>query len=425
MSFPLLPSEIQLQIAECLRTDLTALGNWSCTSRHFQSLLAPQFFQSIILRNTEESSITANLVLAKYGRYIKELRFIATAPRNEENDEYESSDVIAIFPQAVEDVLSNLNQIPELETLCIELDIHADLRGFYANYWDDLGQAQEAEEATIESKITDRWRALMAKTFASIARNEKPRFKVLVVKNLLPIEVSTFNTVAFHEFLSHMQRFELYLHGYYNGGWGSGSANPVEDFADRLDVWFFDHLISVTDLTIHAHEEERMCAYESELPITENRLPLLKSLRVKNLFLRGSLAEFLTNHGDTLEVLELDDCFGDANLREVDPANRFFWDGLFISLTEAKPSRLRQLKITPVEVPLPKDDAEEVRRTLEGNDQLRPFPYGWSDDKYGCTGPDEYFNRDRFQSGEDQRAFECLMRIVAANASSYRGSGVR
>jgi len=424
MSFPLFPSEINLQIAEYLKADdIASLGNWRRTSKRFQTLLTPQFFESIILRNNEESSAIVNCVVAKYGSYIKELRFIASAPGD--GGAYDGD----LFPRAVEEILSNLNELPNLETLCIEIDINVDYRAYFQNRWDNPfhGDSMDEEEETCES-----WRILLIKTFTSIACNTTPGFKALVIRNLLPIKLSTFESHAFQSFLGHMQRFELYLHGI--GSECGADMNldlGFQEFVDKLDDWFFVHLTSVTDLTIHASEEGRLGGLNDPLYFT---LPLLKALRLKNVYLSRGLCESLTSSADTLEVLELDGCLAYYGISDLS-YSPVFWDKLFASLSKAKPAKLRWLRITPVDIPLANDHADNHRWYMKDEDwenvakarkmledpRRRLFLYGGNRINTSCYAEtDGFFNLKRFQRGDDQRAFDDLMRIVEANTSSHR-----
>ena len=424
-SLSLLAPELQQQIVNCLRTEEKALKNWSCTSKYFRSFLAPRIFESIALWNTEESGSSVNRLITEYGQYIKELHFQGLAPGNE-NKEEDFSDTIKVFPEIVGSILSNLSQIPNLETVRVGFPIDFQEAGFSYEY--GMFTETESKEEVAEAEENEGWRALMAKTFDALVQNTSPGFKNLVLENLMPVEVSTFNTAALQDLLRQMHRFELSLYGEENACWETSGSPGFQSFVGNLDTWFFNDLISVTDLTIHAHEYAHMGGGFAHLPLYTAQLPLVKALRLKNIVLCPGLQMFLVNHADTLEVLELTDCFA------CDEDHRIFWDGIFTSLIEAKPKKLRSLTILPSKLPLndndfpddnnymkdpDSDEIARVRRILKENPERRLFGYAFIDDKYSFLYRQEEDNLAHFLIGDDQRAYTELMEIVDANASRY------
>lgn len=108
-----------------------ALLRWSGTSTFYRSLLAPYLFQKLPSRNTEDSGASLDFIASSpYASYVQEIYFKGTAPvEGEEGFE----DTESIFPDAVRNVLSNLDRFPKLETVQIEFDFDSD------NKWPEVG----------------------------------------------------------------------------------------------------------------------------------------------------------------------------------------------------------------------------------------------------------------------------------------------
>ena len=189
-------------------------------------------------------------MVRRYRQYTKELHFKGVTVGQREGDSFH--DTVGVFPESVQSILSDLGQFPKLKAVHIEFPIHFD------EFSDDfyMFQYEETQEEVVGEEANEGWRALMAKTFQALAQNTIPGFKSLVISNLVPKEVSTFSTTAFHKFLGQMEHFELSVSGADNGaGWKITTLECFTAFVDKLDQWFFNHLVSVTDLTIDAYEE--------------------------------------------------------------------------------------------------------------------------------------------------------------------------
>lgn len=409
----ILAAELQLQIANHLGTDRKSLKHWSCASKHFRSLLAPRVFKSVTLMNTDESG----LFVKQYGQYIKELHF--------RGFNYAARTAEDILPSTVESILTNLSQFPKLESVYIAFLIDFDTTRFQGDFYQF--QDPESDEEVVEAEANESWRRLMAGTFAALAKNTDPGFRSLILENLLPKKVSTFSSPVFHALLGKMQRFEMSVYGADNGAcWKINGLEGYTHFTQNLGTWFFDHLSSVTDLTIHGHQDGRLGGRYDDLRLNATHLPAVKKLHLTHAYLCPGLQQFLVGHAQTLEVLEMDNCHA------YDEDSQVFWDSIFVSLAEAKPSKLRSLKIVPENLPLEDEDFErdrmymnepvsdevvEARRILRKSPGKRLFAYCYIDTKYSSMYEDLEENLARFQMGEDQRAYDELMLIIDDNKS--------
>lgn len=376
-----------------------ALLNWSCTCSYFRNLLAPYIYRRIILRNTQRSgrSVTA-LASGQYGVEVKELHFAGWAPGDRHANEGDSlngvgdedkdettdpeadkgdkidkqskaddlyrisyDDSVGVFPGVVDDLLSNLHQLPNLGLLTIRFVYD------FSNYdeWNGLELCDEIEsiEEVRAAEQETAWRALMAKTYTAVARNQSPNFKALELRDLPKEQVSTFNDTAFHTLLSQMDKFSLLVKGEDNGaGWCINTTKRYPDFTSRFGRWFFDHLLSATTFAIKSTQSGPIGLEgmnHAQLCLDKDHMPQLKSLSLEYIFICPEMIDFLTAHDSTLEQFILTSCYAcPLSLAE----NGLHWHQFFDALNKANMRQLRRLEITPTNPPLTSDEDFDRRR---------------------------------------------------------------
>ena len=415
--------ELQLQIVQYLRDSSTAqnaLYNWSSVSSYFRNLLAPFLFSSIILRNTEKSGNSVNLIAqSKYCEYVRHFSFEGTAPGDAEEG---FSDVDIIFPQVVENVLTNLGRFSNLEIVRIHFPM-----GFEAGWeapW-QLFQDPESVDDRQNVETHEAWRALNTKVYAALARNVDPGFKSLELDNLIPAEASSFSSVAFQSLLGKLSHFRLSswdTSGFFRGNRLFGYV----DYTSKFDRLFFNHLSAVTHIDISASDLPMEIFGNSDTSLDRNltQMPLLRSLHLDSIFIDRKLRAFLTSHAQTLEIVKLLNCHAKPPNRN--PDGIYWWD-LFATLSRAKPRMLSEFQVhsannnkfelfdefhSTQEV---KNEAALALESLKSHPEKRLFSYANIDDKYGHVVDCEEDNLLSFQEGTDQRAYDDLIRIVEAN----------
>lgn len=406
------------------------LMNWSCTSSYFRDLLTPYIFKSIKLCNQEKSGASlAALSKSRHNEAVKELHFIGSAPGDAKREEDAFSDTVGIFPKGVDAVLSDLRQFPNLETLSIEFAYQFD------DYeeWEgalDMCAPEETDEEVREAEEEIAWRALMARTYEALTRNQELHLRGLVFRQLGPKRVSSLNSEAFHGFLSHLERFSVSIHGEDNGaGWMINKHEQYCSLMSNLDELFFDHLKSVVDLTVKAPEEGPIGLEGMNhipLALKKEQMPLLKSLHLEYIFICRELRDFVIAHPKTLEHLSLINCYAGIHGLARDGIH---WRQLFDPLRAANLERLRQLDILPADLPLSEGEvyptlvqdrevSQEVReahRILEEDPSRRLFGHASLDDKYGMLLQNDEENLLSFQQGKDQTSYDLLMGKIDAN----------
>ena len=429
------------------------LMNWSCTSRYFRNLLAPYIFREIKLRNDEKSGASVAAVLkGPYGDLVKEIYFLGDIPPgmadpydkydddeplpegfHKVSDEAEEEESVTVtLPPVVDNLLSNLDQSPNLQSLSI---------GFTYPYDDPFDEYYEAEGIG-EYEILEAARALrtlITTTYETLMRNKVPQFGAVEIRKFVWTFTKPYESQKFHEFLSHVKHFSLSIRGGDNGaGWGVNTCDGYLECVARLDELFFDHLASAVSLNLQAPDRGPIGLEgmrHARLALKRQQMPLLKSLRLEYIFICQELADFVASHADTLERLTLHECNSSVSsvvgLQENEP---FYWSHFFDALHGADLKQLSHLEIWPYNVPLTleamdhdadsvpteraePDNVQQIRQVINTHNTRRVFAYATLDDKYGYLFGDDEENQAAFERGEDQVAFDRLMANVNANAA--------
>jgi hypothetical protein len=201
-------------------------------------------------------------------------------------------------------------------------------------------------------------------------------------------------------------------------------------FISRLHLYFFDHFGCIKKLSLLAPELGPIGLHLAYF-LRPSSMPLLQKLRLENVFIDPQLVHFLVSHSTTLEQIHLKNCMGGLNGLSFDG---IYWETLFTALARARPERLIDVELEPLQVPFSwdekwenkiseneSDDVIRARSILEKESNRRAFPYGYVDDKYGNCSADEDVNVEAFLAGRDQKGYDELMAIVQKNAEDVKG----
>lgn len=425
------------------------LMSWSSTSLYFRNLLAPYIFKSIKLRNDVKSGASVDAVLkSPHGALVKGIYFLGTIPPDiddlddDEDDDplaegsYKESDdaegeerpIIITFPPVVNDLLSDLHQFPNLESLSI---------GFTYPNDDPFDEYYETEGIMVnENPTAARARkALMTTTYETLLRSKPPQLRAVEIRKFVWTFTEPYESQGFQKFLSHVEHFRLSVRGGNNGAcWCVNTCDGYLESVARFDELFFDHLASATSLTLRATDEGPIGLEgmrHARLALTKEQMPLLQSLHLEHIFICQELVDFVLGHTDTLERLTLHDCHSSVNgLQDNDG---FYWAHFFETLHGADLKKLSHLEICPDDAPLTFEpdslqkepvcpgDVRQIRRVPSDVAKRRVFGYAMLDDKYGECCDDSEENGAAFERGEDQAAFDRLMSNVNANAANRGG----
>ena len=392
------------------------------------------------------------LLKSQHGELVREVYFLGSIPPdmanlddNNEDDEplpegfHKESDepgeeeekpTTVTLPSVVDNILSDLSQFSNLESLSI---------GFTYPYDNPFDEYYEAEGVDVSADLeaVRVLRALMMKTYETVLCNKAPQLRALEIRKFLWTFTEPYESQTFHGFLSHIKHFSLSVRGGDNGaGWCVNTCDGYLECVAMFDELFFNHLESATSLTLQASPDGPIGLEgmrHGRLALEENQMPLLNSLRLEHIFICQELVDFIASHTDTLERLILHDCNSSVNgLQENDP---FYWSHFFDALHGADLKQLSYLEIEPHNAPLTFDETmvrkynsvrsedsepgevQQIRKVLTAEKKRRVFGYVQLNDKYGACDEDEEENQAAFERGEDQVAFDRLMTKINANAA--------
>ena len=429
------------------------LMNWSCTSLYFRNLLAPYIFTSIKLRNDEKSGASVDALLkGRHGALVKEIYFLGTIPpgtanpddnvddddalteESHEAEEENGKSVTITLPPVVDDILSDLHQFSNLESLSIGFTYPYE--SVFDEYYDNDGLEMSGNPEAARDL-----HALMTKTYDTLLGNKNLQLRAVEIRKFVWMFTSPYESQTFHDFLSHVEHFTLSVRGGDNGAcWCVNTCDEYLECVARFDELFFDHLASATNLTLRAPYQGPIGLDEyghARLALRKKQMPLLKSLHLEHIFICQELVDFVTSHADSLEQLTLHDCNGRRNYSQ-DSNDGFHWNHFFDALQSADLKHLSCLEIRPYNAPLTFEEAyeppslppqteraepeepenvQQIRRMLNADPRRRVFGYATLDDKYGDCVVDEEENLAAFERGEDQVALDRLMGNVNANAT--------
>ena len=330
-----------------------------------------------------------------------------------------------------------MRRFPNLQVVSIEFPIDWE---DWDEHWDLLVEGETSEQV-LEAEARQGWRSLMARSIDALCQSGSAHFGTLELRKLVPKEVSTFSSDAFHHFLSTVRNFKISIRDYDNGaGWTMNTTEEFANFANKLGVYFFDHLPSATTFVLEADESGPLGLepgrWHAHLALQRSQMPLLKILALRYIFVCRELTDFLVAHADTLEEVVMTDCLA-CNSPLVDDVNTendgMRWHEMFNAFADSSPSRLKRLDILSTKeidveyktrYPYTEDDDEDeggdvvkVREELAENPKRRLFTYVDLDDKYGTLMEDYKQVREAFLSGNDQRAYDRLVSIVEKNTA--------
>ena len=426
------------------------LMNWSCTSQNFRNLLAPYVFRKIKLRNDEKSGASVDAVLkSSHGDLVKEIYFLGNIPpemakpddnneddeplpegfhkESDEAEEKEKKSITITLPPVVDNLLSNLYQFSNLESLSI---------GFTYPYDNPFDEYYDAE-GIVDNENPEAARAfeaLLTTTYETLLRNKAPQLRALEIRKFVWTFTKPYESPTFHDFLSHIKHFSLSVRGSENGaGWCLNTCDGYLECVERFDELFFNHLASAISLTLQAPDEGPIGLEgmrHARLAFRRKQMPLLNSLHLEHIFICQELVDFVVGHTDTLERLTLHDCYSSVNgLQENDP---FYWSHFFDALHGADLKQLSHLEIQPYNAPLTFDEAiynrvpaecaepdnvRQIRQVISADKRRRVFGYAQLSAEYGACDVDDEENQAAFERGEDQVAYDRLMANVNANAA--------
>ncbi|KLO81774.1 uncharacterized protein LW93_6929 [Fusarium fujikuroi] len=281
------------------------------------------------------------------------------------------------------------------------------------------------------------WRAQYNEFMRAISMNLN--ITNLKIENLIPRNVSAWETPEWASFLGRLQVLEI---GVFSGDDDLLHTNlGFIEFIRSLPQFLMRHARNVRRLTLEASPDALFggasANYCIRLPLREDHLPFLRSLTLKNIMIGPDLVEFLTSRVDCFEELELHDCMCDEPEPEYGPdwdLEPVAWADLWRAMRE---SNMRLFKVSVVQSKTPpllwqegsseEDETSEesvsaarIRKMLEEDRSLVVWRYARVDYKYGWIVDLSDDNVKYFEEGEDQREYVKLLEVLEQR-SKQRG----
>ena len=219
------------------------------------------------------------------------------------------------FPSTVEQALSSLNRLPNLERTVVEFhcakDAVEDERIYKRSY--DVSDELEVYEEVLESEKRDAYRSLMKRSYDALARIPASTIRNLELRNITPKRCSSWERFEFLALLNQVFSFTISLRGGEDGIWQINKVPAYLTFVQSLDSFFFAHLLQTIVLRFSATVDGPTGLPGGQnnagLPLKECLLPNLRRLELRHVFIDSGLAGFIANHRWVLEEVRIDKCY--------------------------------------------------------------------------------------------------------------------
>ncbi|KAL7788524.1 hypothetical protein V8C43DRAFT_287843 [Trichoderma afarasin] len=405
---PDLPSELFLEIIKVL--DIGGKINLSSTCKLYRAQLLPEIFKTIRLTNDETSATSARTVVETYGQYMKTIEFTCQC------DPHERATAPSLLPAACQILKGHFT--PNLQTVKVKFDFDLDNE---ANMVSDDFDYDEDANYTRERELREKWRALMNETWEALVANTL--ITELILDDFPPKWTSTYRTDAFRQFLNQLESATINIFGFEDyAGIRTNAMIDYCDFLRNLDALFFRHMRGLKYLHIQASDPLGYADGNGgntfiALALKPGDLPLLQSLTLDNCFVCPELISFIQSHAQVIKFLDIDECFCWSEVP---------WAKFFDEIYEAKP-RLTGLLAGGNKAPFPfdenpyweEDDAVLLMcQKLEADSTLKIFRQMHMDPDNGILTLNYDKTVERFNQGDDQRAYDRLMALVNENRQS-------
>lgn len=449
------------------------LRSWSQTCRFFNKLLAPELFNTVLLRSTPKS-VESIKALSKTKHWTEVQRFIFVtelisadeeSPEEweGETDEEIERNLMNSTLQRVEaeklgiaEILSNLP--PNLKSLTLDFPQGWDEGYGFTSLVDNHLFGGSVKELKHLEEL-DRYRALLGTAYEAIVKNDisrKPQFEMRL-HNISPFRCSALEKRRLAPFLRHVTSLKFGAGHCDNGaGWNMNTMTATYFFAENLGSYIFDHLDNVKILDFHAdeswpfgHPEWHPC--KLPLPAAGSRMSKIEHISIKQVFICIELERFLVGHAATLVSINMTDCYAAADDLTDDglPTDDDFltWASLFQAVTKAKPQHLINFSVTNsdriVHQILKEDESHLNDRAIrakatfkEQNEDIaenvahplqverrkkRLLPYCTLDDKYGMIFEGAQESLLRFDNEIDHTAWLELDDLIEGNIAATSG----
>lgn len=394
--------------------------------------------RSISVTNSFHDREALLLALAQHGKDLIENMAFCIRPKAQLQDNMLDGGKTPIS-SAARDLLSGKLTGPNLRRIDIECDFDIETKetAKFEQEVNRVFQQSKEEEALLQLEAEDPQRRMLAESWTALAQNNAVR--ELSVDRFVPIWTSAFHSNDFRALLGRLESLHVTLFGA-KRGYRSINTVPayVASLQSLLKVLFLNSG-SLKSLSLHASQHAPLGAhghYHIPLSLKATHLPGLQNLSLRNCFIGFELAHFINAHSNTLETLELHNCYSYRGTGDGAGAGGMSW-ATFLSTITRPTMKLRRFVIDDTHIPLTIDDerlktynvetanepedVKDVRRAQMKNPNLRLFLYAFLRDYSGELWMNKEAILSSFDGEDDQKALDELNKIVRKNGEDAEG----
>ncbi|RBA15755.1 hypothetical protein FPRO05_12362 [Fusarium proliferatum] len=441
-----LPVELVIKVVSHLSPqDVKAL---SCTSSLMRHAVVGVLFRTLIIPFPLASTQALEELIYKYQDFISTVHLHVSFRPNTEEKPHDGP-VPSVWGVAPTDTLKKITQgdiLSNVNSFALEFNgAQFKDRGWWGETapWSDpnlpgnIFHNGENWDQTLQQEHDMIWRAQYNEFMRAISMNHN--ITNLKIENLIPRNVSAWETSEWASFLGRLQVLEIVVFG------GDDDLLHTNlgfiEFIGSLPHFVMRRARNVRHLTLEASSDALFggasANYCIPLPLKEDHFPFLKSLTLKNIMIGPDLVEFLTSRVDSFEELELHDCMCDGPEPEYGPdwdLEPVSWADLWRAIRE---SNMRLFKVTVVQSKTPpllwqegsseEDEtsaesvaAARIRKMMEEDKSLVVWRYARVDYKYGWIVDLSDDNVKYFEEGEDQQEYVKLLEMLEGRNKQRR-----
>ncbi|KAL7914502.1 hypothetical protein GGI35DRAFT_434520 [Trichoderma velutinum] len=400
-----LPGELSLQIIKLLHIDDKVSLSTTCKS--YRAQLLPEIFKTIRFTNNETSATSARTAVETYGQYTKAIEFTCQCDQDDITTEP------SLLPAACEVLKGYFTPNLQMVKVKFDFDLDNEANEVYRDF-----ESPEDANITQEYEQREKWRALMNETWEAIVVNSF--VTELILDNFPPKWTSTFYSDAFRRFLNQLESATFNIFGMEDyTGVRTNTMGEYREFLRNLDALFFRHMRGLKHLHIQASDPLGYATGHLTfipLALKPEDLPLLQTLKLENCFICLELISFIQGHAQVLKLLDINECFSAVG-------SEVSWAKFCDEIYKARP-RLTELLAGGNKAPFvldeipywEEDDAvQTMLQKLEADSTLKVFWQMHLDPDEGILSVDHQGIVERFNQGDDQRAYDCLIALVNEN----------
>jgi hypothetical protein len=444
-----IPAELKLSIMEHFDSSSTSdilapsqeILSLSRVCRTLRTLTMPLVVKTITLLNKEKSGSSVFTILnSAYAEHVQDLHYfgMSVVPKSLNHYGNEPTQAMMVpspedLPESVEEVLSSLAKLPNLERVVVEFRCATgvDEGNMIYNPASSVFQELGTDEEVFKSEKTVSYRSLMERSYRALSHNSPFTIKHLELRKLVAQKCSAWKLSEFQAVLGGLTSFTISLRGGNNDV--ERRINKVEaylDFVSNLDAYFFQHLSNSKHLSFAAVEDGPPGisggVSNTSLPLLVQHIPQLQTLSLEYVFISGDLVKFVTAHGDTLESVHLNHCYSGINPYRME-TNAMSWADFFNGVASHGMQALRILDIATSDLerlhPRLKVRPEEYdhRNAIYALQLRKRYPerrqldYKSLDQKWGKLHSLDEYALFWYQDGHDHEGLERLRDIMKKN----------